>query len=185
MHTQSPCPYCSGPITLSAEHRNQPIKCPHCGRLSQLNERTTANQYAGSTLNPESPQISTTHDANQTAARYRVMGPAIGLTVTGTITTLMGLMFLPALLFPAQMGEQLPRDTAELAFTILFMLFSLVLGIVTLYGSIQMIRLQNYPLAIAAAITAMVPWYCCLLGLPMGIWAIVVLRDRDVKRAFK
>ena len=37
----------------------------------------------------------------------------------------------------------------------------------------------------AGAIVAMLPCSgCCLLGLPIGIWAIIVLIDSDVKRAF-
>lgn len=105
--------------------------------------------------------------------------------VTGGLTTLMGLMFLPALLFPGLMGQQLPRDPVELMFTIVFMIFTLALGIVTLFGASKMLQLQSYPLSMAAAIAAMVPWYCCLLGLPIGIWALIVLRNPDVKREFE
>jgi hypothetical protein len=37
----------------------------------------------------------------------------------------------------------------------------------------------------AGAVAAIVPCsICCILGLPMGIWAIIVLIDQDVKHSF-
>ena len=54
-----------------------------------------------------------------------------------------------------------------------------------LFGAIKMLRLQNYGMAMAAAIVAMVPCQCCcLLGLPFGIWALVVLNKPEVKSQF-
>jgi hypothetical protein len=56
---------------------------------------------------------------------------------------------------------------------------------VVIAGSIQMMRLQSHGMATAAAVVAMLPCnLCCLLGLPIGIWALVVLLREDVKRAF-
>jgi hypothetical protein len=47
-------------------------------------------------------------------------------------------------------------------------------------------RLENYGFALTGAIVAMVPCSgCCLLGLPFGIWALVVLSDSSVKEAFR
>ena len=45
-------------------------------------------------------------------------------------------------------------------------------------------RLQAYGLAIAASILAMIVAPCNLIGLPIGIWALVVLSQRDVRAAF-
>jgi hypothetical protein len=48
-------------------------------------------------------------------------------------------------------------------------------------------KLESYSFAMAAAIIAMIPCIspCCLLGLPFGIWALVVLGDGSVKAAFQ
>ncbi len=46
--------------------------------------------------------------------------------------------------------------------------------------------LQSYGFAMTASIIAMIPCIspCCLLGLPFGIWALVVLSKPEVKSAF-
>jgi hypothetical protein len=52
-------------------------------------------------------------------------------------------------------------------------------------GSVCMLRQRNYPLAVAGCIVAMLPCGCgCLMGMPIGIWGLVALQNRDVKRVF-
>ncbi len=55
-----------------------------------------------------------------------------------------------------------------------------------LFGAIKMLKLENYGIAVAAAIIAMLPCMgcCCLFGLPFGIWALVVLNKPAVKAQF-
>jgi hypothetical protein len=67
-----------------------------------------------------------------------------------------------------------------------------VLGIVlyslTILGALKMKNCQSYGLAMTGSITAMLPCGglgCCILGLPFGIWAIVVLMNSEVKAAFR
>ena len=53
-------------------------------------------------------------------------------------------------------------------------------------GAVRMKRLQTHGLAVTAAILAMVPMHPALvLGLPIGIWALVVLMRRDTREAFQ
>ena len=61
------------------------------------------------------------------------------------------------------------------------------LAILVLMGGIKMNKLESYSLAMAASIIAVIPCFspCCLLGIPIGIWALVVLNDPNVKSAFK
>jgi hypothetical protein len=68
---------------------------------------------------------------------------------------------------------------------VIFVLATVLWGIV-LWGSLKMKKLENYGLCIAASIIAMIPCLCpcCLLGLPFGIWALVVLSRADVKQNF-
>jgi hypothetical protein len=62
---------------------------------------------------------------------------------------------------------------------------ALVWGAFVLFGAIQMFRLRSYGLAMASSIIAMLPCNgCCLLGLPFGIWAVVMLAKPEVKDAF-
>jgi hypothetical protein len=63
--------------------------------------------------------------------------------------------------------------------------FSLI-GLFVLMAAIQMARRRTYGLAMAGSILAMVNIgnACCCLGLPFGIWALVVLARPDVRAAF-
>jgi serine/threonine protein kinase len=52
-------------------------------------------------------------------------------------------------------------------------------------GAVQMLRLRSYRLCLAAALVAVLPWSpAWLLGLTVGIWAVVVLGRREVMLAF-
>jgi hypothetical protein len=63
----------------------------------------------------------------------------------------------------------------------------IILSIVVLIGAIKMKGLENYGFAMAASIIALIPCVspCCLLGIPFGIWSLVVLSDPIVKSSFK
>ena len=65
-------------------------------------------------------------------------------------------------------------------------LLGIVTGGVVFAGAISMMSLRRYPLAIAATVLAMLPMVspCCFLGLPFGIWSLVVLLQPDVRAAF-
>ena len=67
------------------------------------------------------------------------------------------------------------------------MILCLLPAAVVLVGAIKMKNLQNYGLAMTSAIIALIPCFspCCVLGLPFGIWALVVLSDNRVKAAFQ
>lgn len=61
-----------------------------------------------------------------------------------------------------------------------------LLGVLALIGAIKMKNLSGRGWAYSSAILSMTPCTsgCCLLGLPFGIWALVVLANPDVKAAF-
>jgi hypothetical protein len=68
-------------------------------------------------------------------------------------------------------------------------LFFIALHALVLVGAMRMRALSSYGLAMAGSIAAMVacsPGCCCCLplGLPFGIWALVVLMDQNVKASF-
>ena len=50
----------------------------------------------------------------------------------------------------------------------------------------EMKELKQWNIAVVASVLAMVPCIspCCIIGLPIGIWALVVLMRPDVKDAF-
>jgi hypothetical protein len=66
-------------------------------------------------------------------------------------------------------------------------IFTLLMGVVILFGAMQMRKLENYVFAFTAAILAILPCVsaCCILGLPFGIWALVIMNKPEVKSQFK
>ena len=60
-----------------------------------------------------------------------------------------------------------------------------LLCVIVLAGAVQMKKMRNYGLAMAASIIALLPCNCCcFLGLPFGIWSLVVLNNPEVRDAF-
>lgn len=68
-----------------------------------------------------------------------------------------------------------------------FGVLSIFIGGFIIYGCTKMMKLESYQTAYAAMIIGMLPCIspCCLLGLPFGIWGLVVLNDPLVKSSFR
>lgn len=68
-------------------------------------------------------------------------------------------------------------------------ILAMLLSAVVFIGARQMRQLRRIEMAYVAAIIAMLPCAtnCCIwiLGLPIGIWAVVVLSNKSVKSQFK
>jgi hypothetical protein len=64
---------------------------------------------------------------------------------------------------------------------------TLLLSGLTFFGALKMKNLENFGLSMAAAIIAIIPCFgpCCCLGIPVGIWSLVVLNKPEVKSAFR
>ncbi|MGH9882007.1 MAG: hypothetical protein ACRD6N_11280, partial [Pyrinomonadaceae bacterium] len=58
---------------------------------------------------------------------------------------------------------------------------------IIIFGGIQMLRARRYSIALVAAILALIPLssVCCIPGIPIGIWALIVLRQPEVMAAFE
>jgi tRNA A-37 threonylcarbamoyl transferase component Bud32 len=82
-------------------------------------------------------------------------------------------------------GDMRDMRTWNLFLTTPVMLLGAVAGVVIVVGAVNMLRLRSHGLATTAAILALLP--CgpvCLLGLPVGIWALTTLNTPEVKAAF-
>lgn len=130
-------------------------------------------------------------------AAEQVRLPAVFLLVTGILGAVgqaISLLFtiLGTGLDLADAGGSLGPSEEALAslmsgtMAVVFAILGLLAAAVIIYGALKMKDLQSHPLAVAAAVVAMVPCVspCCLLGLPVGIWALVVLLRPEVKAAF-
>ena len=130
-------------------------------------------------------------------AMQMVQGPSIGLIVTAILgvvyhiaSVLMNLLGVTMGSF--QMGrpgaEEMPQWIKAMAggAGVVVGLIAIAVWVVVFLGALKMKKLENYTLAIVASIIAMVPCVspCCIVGLPIGIWALVVLNKPEVKGAF-
>ena len=63
----------------------------------------------------------------------------------------------------------------------------LLLDTVVILGARALQRLEGYGMAMSGAIVAIIPCLspCLILGMPFGIWALVLLSSQDVKSAFR
>ena len=118
----------------------------------------------------------------------RVSAPAIALIVTGGLSaaTTLFLMLLIAVGGLASIGDPEIRDALPGIGVLAGVgVFKLLIDLLTIYAGLEMRKLQHWTVCLAGSIGAMLPCtFCCILGLPMGIWALIVLLDDDVKRVF-
>ena len=111
------------------------------------------------------------------------MVPGIALLVVGILGVLVGVANIASVVGewngpapnPAYRSGQYAGATV-----------SLIWGIIVTIGGICFTTLRAHGMAKTGAIFALLPCNpCCLLGLPFGIWALNVMKDRDVYDAFQ
>lgn len=145
--------------------------------------------------NPYSSPSSNNPSHNSTA-KGAVSAPAIALMVVSIIAIVLGLLGLVGDVFLILSGaiERLEENNTGPVSKYTTVMIRTAWGILlviastfVLYGAVQMKSLTNYSIAKAAAIVAMIPMLgpCCVLGIPFGIWAIIVLGKPEVRDAFR
>jgi hypothetical protein len=125
----------------------------------------------------------------------RLRAPGIALICLGVLNALTaGVLLLGRLANLISGNEPLITDEARrLGYEVsniyfpLVSLMSLADAPLIIFGGIQMLSVRRYPLAVVAAILALIPFssVCCLAGIPIGIWALLVLRNPEVKAVFQ
>jgi hypothetical protein len=131
------------------------------------------------------------------AAQDQVNGPAVGLMIVAILGLLMQVGSLVYRLFFSAVAASQPygpfaangpmRFMFSASFAVLSAIVGVGVGVLILIGALKMKKLENYGLAMVASIVAMIPCLspCCLIGLPIGIWAVVILSKPEVKAAFR
>ena len=113
-----------------------------------------------------------------------VGGIALGLAILGLVLNLLGVGLLAA--NPRGMaGPQQADSTARMFGSVVGGIIGICYGGIITSGAVKMKNLSSYGYAMTACIVAMLPCsLCCLLGLPFGIWGLVVINKPEVKDAF-
>jgi len=113
--------------------------------------------------------------------RQRIRAPGIGLMIAGLINCGISLLLLVAWsIVSVTSGLTSPGAVITGGIGIVFA----ATGLFTVVGAQRMMRLQSYGLAVAAGVLQLIPSPGSLLGLPIGIWALIVLTRHEVHVAF-
>ncbi len=112
------------------------------------------------------------------AIMRQVNGPAMGLLVTGIANFI---LMLPCLIYAWSASE---KDSSRFP-PISLLMTALVLCNLTIFAALKMKRMENYGLAITGAVLAFLIPPGNLIGVPLGIWALIVLARPEVCEAFR
>lgn len=126
--------------------------------------------------------------------------PAIGIIVTGVLSCSISLYGavagLMGLTKKTEIPPGMPPEAERFLKSYLTMmepltsalnLLTLLLGIVTLLAGVKMLQRRAYGLVMTGVILGMIPCLsgCCCIGLPFGIWALIVLSSPEVRNSFR
>ena len=112
-----------------------------------------------------------------------LLPPAIILLVLSTLYVMLTILSLPTQFENLRFSE--PGSSVWVG-TVLTITVTPLMNVVIAFGSLAMIRLKGYRWAYVATIFSLIPFCspCFILGIPFGIWALVLLNRADVKERF-
>ena len=128
-------------------------------------------------------------------ARVRLQYPAIGLILVGAINAVSGLLVILGTVTNLAKGptrqvlenpDRLLGYQTWIVTSTLSALITIIVSPLIIYGAMQMLGARKYSMAKIAAILSLIPCtsLCCVLGIPAGIWGLIVLNKPEVKAAF-
>ena len=162
-------------VVLMATKLMQEIRTPTHMLRQRHHLRQQKNPVAGSQL-----------------LRVETIAPAICLYVVAGLSMINHLAAIPMALSGNNPNPFLPPNaagpdqTAQMVGTVIGTIVGFLFDLTVIIGAYNMHKLKSHGAAMAGAIVACIPCCgpCVLLGIPFGIWSLVVLNDKDVKSAF-
>ena len=111
------------------------------------------------------------------------MGVMMLLVVLGIVLNLLGMGLAAQAQDDPNMAMAMMQGTVGLISSVV----GLAIGGFIIFACTKMMKLESHGMAFTATILAMIPCIspCCLLGLPLGIWGIMILNDPQVKASFR
>lgn len=169
-----------------------PSSAPSTPPAAPVAGSTIGSSYGGG-FRPASPGLS------ESVVDGKLRAPAIGILVTGVLGAGVSLYGVVAGLLgrgaKAEIPPGMPPEAERFlktymktmeAFNLPLNLVLLLMSLVTLMAGIRMLQRRSYGLVMTGVILGMLPCTCCCcLGLPFGIWALVVLSNPEVKNSFR
>ena len=183
------CPSCGHKLKYPNDYAGKQAKCQKCGGLVRLPPLSTPSLPENNALmdSDEARGAALARLFNAVAAQSaaKKLRPwTYALLAVGILNVLFTLNTAAILAFGSS-AQQSAVDTGYLVMLgVLFV--SLSSAGVTIVGALRMRALRSYRLAVFSCILAMVPVLsmCFVVGLPIGIAALIELRKADVRSAF-
>lgn len=144
--------------------------------------------------NPYSQAYGFGYGPNRPDPSNMVKGPAVGLIVTSSFWLLLLVLSLVLNLFKLVVGAKFDLQQAngplgDAAIPVQLVGIMLLSGVnaCTLYGGLSMLQKRNYGVAMTAAVLSIIPCLspCYIVGIPFGIWAMVLMLRPDVRYGFR
>jgi hypothetical protein len=153
----------------------------------EFNERLRAIRAAAENVD-DGVRKAPVHPAASTELQMQTRGPAGGLMLVGILAALFwvgnGYVQVNELRHTGAVLTGL--ETKE--FVGIFAIGAILVAVCgcLILGALRMAKFRAYELCVAVSILAMLPWSpAVLIGLPIGIWALRVLRRDDIMAAFQ
>ncbi|MDB6122593.1 MAG: hypothetical protein JWQ71_1586 [Pedosphaera sp.] len=145
---------------------------------------------------PSAPGAAPLGEDGRARALKMVTGPAIGLIVIGALVIALGVIGLVTTMVGSNIAAT-QTGNAELdriismssrgSIKIVQSFLELLSGGFLIFGGLKLKKLESYGICIAALILSMIPCFtscCCLIGLVIGIWGLIVINKPEVKPYF-
>lgn len=164
------CPHCGVEVDLDAADAGEPVECPGCHDTftAPLQIARRARRPSRSTkLVDAPPKESTTRARRECRASAFGLFVAAGLTVLGSWALLVGARFDPLLMS-------------------IFAIYNAMAVAVMVFGGVQMMRLRQYGMCVAACLVAFTPFTnaCFPVSIGAGVFGLITLLSPWVRRGF-
>jgi hypothetical protein len=119
------------------------------------------------------------------SARERLLPVAISLLVV-SLLHIFAVLFYAAFIYRTIVTESDPERQQSLITYSLYFGITALFAILLIAGSFGMMRQGSYLWAMTTCILALIPFIgpCYFLGIPIGIWGLIVLRRPSVRDSF-
>lgn len=161
-------------VVLRALEKERERRYQHASEV-----KTDVEQIVGLGAGPGAPSGGEVGPAEWLEARRSLRGPAIGMLVVGILNWI----FVPLLVVIALMLTNTPPSRAAMAPWIL--VAAALASSFMVFAALRMKAVESYAVAVVGGVLTLLISPGNLLGLPIGIWALVTLTRLSIRQAFR
>jgi hypothetical protein len=186
------CPSCHSHLSLPDQYLGQTVSCPQCQAAFIATPAVPDSAVQRERRYYDNDDRRERSSGDWRTARAAVSGPATGLFVTSLLGLLAAFGFIGLGVFFIIMVFVTPprHDEWGIVFGCLASSFGpgltgLIWSTLVMVGSRKMQSMSSLGWSLTAAYLSLVPCYCIIPALPIGIWALTALHRPEVRDAFR